>query len=826
MKSFLLIIPAIDRTFSRYTQRKKKKRNETLPLLFHSCVGELPRCRIPFLESYSRAFSSHSCAIGRRNSSGHYIPIKRPAGCPNISGAYQPHKTMSSQAVLQSVEALHCAQPVRKRAHFRASRGQSEGGKAHFASVFSHVFCDPSLRSRTTRENVRYFALRPVDIPGHVSRSVYNGKRVRVPMASFRLHHQIISVWYLHIVLSSELHMYAKFRLNWITGSVLKSTCKVSPERTTKLTAKTSLESRSGVNRDEYGAAPECKGGGKRHTPDETCQLPVSSGATTACENLGGDPAGDRTRIVSVRTGRSSRLVTAAPCQGGRNSHTELCMLSTVYKDQARIFPDHPKVRWTSHLVKRCGELNTFLELVSFARRWGNYLDCLHKALGNIAAARLACMKVALQRKRKGLVGCLEGCWCGCIRGKWEPRRYPEDIRGKHGECVGVVESMFAMGYSPHVMPLYVAKNSKNPDTAAQSSVANTIRNLESCSKQRTSPTTSINTTCGPLRGRVIKSRGFGVSCDSWAIPERRGTTAAICECALASLCAVKSGTDLRDCGLDGRVDDGKGQESATTGKDEGYNADLKTHMAARGGARVSIECTSSFTLPLALSPRSCDSREDTLWREEREREESSPGSHEVEAGVVPLFVARRLCHVAGWLAGVRALRLVARDAVLAGTLCRQPPQTLAVNTSHHNTGWSEVSIECRRRNARAGGTGDPREYPAISGIVRLPNGKTPGVTPLGIEPGSPLVGEEGRNAMKPAYRTDYIVIHVYADRTKPSGHYISLSTCKHIFLRYRLAVGCKLFSTVQFRSLIVYTDIPKLMMRTKLDAVVFLPLV
>ncbi|KAJ8875142.1 hypothetical protein PR048_023035 [Dryococelus australis] len=38
---------------------------------------------------------------------------------------------------------------------------------------------------------------------------------------------------------------------------------------------------------------------------------------------------------------------------------------------------------------------------------------------------------------------------------------------------------------------------------------------------------------------------------DSWMIPERRGTTAAIYESASASLCAVKSGTDLRDCGLD-----------------------------------------------------------------------------------------------------------------------------------------------------------------------------------------------------------------------------------------------------------------------------------
>ncbi|KAJ8894002.1 hypothetical protein PR048_006610 [Dryococelus australis] len=37
----------------------------------------------------------------------------------------------------------------------------------------------------------------------------------------------------------------------------------------------------------------------------------------------------------------------------------------------------------------------------------------------------------------------------------------------------------------------------------------------------------------------------------SWVIPERRGTTAAICESASASLCAVKSGTDVRDCGLD-----------------------------------------------------------------------------------------------------------------------------------------------------------------------------------------------------------------------------------------------------------------------------------
>ncbi|KAJ8877532.1 hypothetical protein PR048_021987 [Dryococelus australis] len=39
----------------------------------------------------------------------------------------------------------------------------------------------------------------------------------------------------------------------------------------------------------------------------------------------------------------------------------------------------------------------------------------------------------------------------------------------------------------------------------------------------------------------------FGFSCDSWAIPERRGTIAAICESASASFCAVKSGTDLRD---------------------------------------------------------------------------------------------------------------------------------------------------------------------------------------------------------------------------------------------------------------------------------------
>ncbi|KAJ8868788.1 hypothetical protein PR048_030328 [Dryococelus australis] len=38
---------------------------------------------------------------------------------------------------------------------------------------------------------------------------------------------------------------------------------------------------------------------------------------------------------------------------------------------------------------------------------------------------------------------------------------------------------------------------------------------------------------------------------DSWAIPELRGTTTAICESASANLCAVKSGTDLRDCGLD-----------------------------------------------------------------------------------------------------------------------------------------------------------------------------------------------------------------------------------------------------------------------------------
>ncbi|KAJ8894899.1 hypothetical protein PR048_000206 [Dryococelus australis] len=36
-------------------------------------------------------------------------------------------------------------------------------------------------------------------------------------------------------------------------------------------------------------------------------------------------------------------------------------------------------------------------------------------------------------------------------------------------------------------------------------------------------------------------------------------------------------------------------------------------NMAAREGARVSIECTSSFTLPLALSSRSWDSREDSL---------------------------------------------------------------------------------------------------------------------------------------------------------------------------------------------------------------------
>ncbi|KAJ8869308.1 hypothetical protein PR048_030882 [Dryococelus australis] len=44
----------------------------------------------------------------------------------------------------------------------------------------------------------------------------------------------------------------------------------------------------------------------------------------------------------------------------------------------------------------------------------------------------------------------------------------------------------------------------------------------------------------------------------------------------------------------------------------------LENNMAAREGARVSTECTSSFTLPLPLSPRSWDSREDSLRRQER----------------------------------------------------------------------------------------------------------------------------------------------------------------------------------------------------------------
>ncbi|KAJ8870367.1 hypothetical protein PR048_029388 [Dryococelus australis] len=57
--------------------------------------------------------------------------------------------------------------------------------------------------------------------------------------------------------------------------------------------------------------------------------------------------------------------------------------------------------------------------------------------------------------------------------------------------------------------------------------------------------------------GRVIKRREFGVSCDlkrQLGDPgAARDETAAICESASASLCAVKSGTDLRDCGLDVR---------------------------------------------------------------------------------------------------------------------------------------------------------------------------------------------------------------------------------------------------------------------------------
>ncbi|KAJ8890981.1 hypothetical protein PR048_010490 [Dryococelus australis] len=45
------------------------------------------------------------------------------------------------------------------------------------------------------------------------------------------------------------------------------------------------------------------------------------------------------------------------------------------------------------------------------------------------------------------------------------------------------------------------------------------------------------------------------------------------------------------------------------------FEVRLENNMAAREGVRVSTECTSSFILPLALSPRSWDSREDSLKR-------------------------------------------------------------------------------------------------------------------------------------------------------------------------------------------------------------------
>ncbi|KAJ8866876.1 hypothetical protein PR048_032738 [Dryococelus australis] len=59
---------------------------------------------------------------------------------------------------------------------------------------------------------------------------------------------------------------------------------------------------------------------------------------------------------------------------------------------------------------------------------------------------------------------------------------------------------------------------------------------------------------CGPMTDVLQRAESLaspGTLGDSWEIPERRGTDAAICESAPASLCAVKSGTDLRDCGLD-----------------------------------------------------------------------------------------------------------------------------------------------------------------------------------------------------------------------------------------------------------------------------------
>ncbi|KAJ8876054.1 hypothetical protein PR048_023962 [Dryococelus australis] len=69
-----------------------------------------------------------------------------------------------------------------------------------------------------------------------------------------------------------------------------------------------------------------------------------------------------------------------------------------------------------------------------------------------------------------------------------------------------------------------------------------------------TLPTSSVNTTCRPLRGEWSKAESLASHATlsvSRVIPERQGTTAAICEIASASLCAVKRGTDLRDCGLD-----------------------------------------------------------------------------------------------------------------------------------------------------------------------------------------------------------------------------------------------------------------------------------
>ncbi|KAJ8865656.1 hypothetical protein PR048_033176 [Dryococelus australis] len=71
---------------------------------------------------------------------------------------------------------------------------------------------------------------------------------------------------------------------------------------------------------------------------------------------------------------------------------------------------------------------------------------------------------------------------------------------------------------------------------------------------------------------------------------------------------------------------------------------------------------------------------------------------------------------------------------------CKTLPYTTLMSTRLNKTSCG-IGL---RRNVKAGETGDPRENPPTSGLVRgtIPTRENPGVTPPGIEPGSPWGGE------------------------------------------------------------------------------------